>query len=338
MYRPGPQPEIDLDRLLGGIRESLRRVFGRWAGGAGAILLVLLAIAVLLWLATGLYRVEAGERGVLRLFGRYSVTSDPGLHWRLPSPITSLVKVNVERIRTVEIGFRASADGTVRRDLEESLMLTTDNSIIEAQMAVQYRIGDPKAFVFNVRDPEDVLHTAGEVALRSIVGRTDRTFILTAGRGTVEAETRAFLETLLESYGVGIQVTEVKLQTVDPPDQVKDAFQEVVRALEDETRLENLARAYLADKIPKAQGQVQVDVRESAAFYQEQIERARGEANRFLTILAEYRKAPQVTRERLYLETLEKVLRTADKTLIDSDVNVLPLLDLSKLGEVEEKK
>ncbi len=298
----------------------------------GSVALAALTLILLVWLTTGLYRVQAGEQGVVRQFGKFNTLAQPGLNWRLPSPVTSLVKVNTERIRTAEIGFRTTEGGGVTRDLSESLMLTTDNSIIEAQMVIQYRVGDPKAFVFNVQDPESVLHSTGEVALRSIVGRTPLNAILTVGRGAVEADTRTFMEALLDTYGTGITLTEIKLQAVDPPDQVKDAFQEVVRALEDETRLENQARAYFADKIPRAEGQVQVSVRDAAAFYQVQIERSRGEGNRFLAILEEYRKAPQVTRERLYLETLEEVLQTVNKTLIDSQINVLPLLDLTKLG------
>ena len=152
----------------------------------------------------------------------------------------------------------------------------------------------------------------------------------------MEADTRAFLEALLDSYGTGIQITELKLQAVDPPDQVKDAFQDVVRALEDETRLENQARAYFADKIPRAQGQVQVSVRDAAAYYQSQIERSRGEGDRFLSLLAEYRKAPQVTRERQYLETMESVLKTVNKIIVDSKVIILPLLDLTKMDTLDQ--
>jgi len=248
-----------------------------------------------------------------------------------------LVKVNVQRIRTAEIGFDSSAGGAVTRDLPESMMLTTDNSIIEAQMVIQYRVENPKEFVFNVQDPEVVLHTAGEVALRSIVGRTALNDILTAGRSAVEADTRAFLQNLLDTYGTGIQITELKLQAVDPPDQVKDNFQDVVRALEDETRLENLARAYFADKIPRAQGQVQVSVRDAAGYYQAQVEKSRGESNRFLALLEEYRKAPQVTRERLYLETMEGVLSTVNKIIVDSNVDIFPLLDLTKLDTIDQQ-
>ena len=340
MYQPRPQPEVDLDRIFGKIREFFQRIFGGLGGGGGigTVVLAVLAVALLVWLATGFYRVEAGEVGVVRQFGKFNNNlAQPGLNWRLPRPVTSLVKVNTQRIRTAEIGFRSSAQGVVSRDLPESLMLTTDNSIIEAQMVIQYRIGNAKEFVFNVLDPEVVLHTSGEVALRSIVGRTPLNTILTGGRGAVEADTRAFLEKLLDTYGTGIQITEIKLQAVDPPDQVKDAFQEVVRALEDQTRLENQARAYFADKIPRAQGQVQVSVRDAAGFYQAQIEKSRGEGNRFLALLEEYRKAPQVTRERLYLETMENVLKTVNKIVIDSKVDILPLLDLTKLDTAAQK-
>jgi len=213
-------------------------------------------------------------------------------------------------------------------------MLTTDNSIVEAQMVIQYRVSDATDFVFNVKDPEKVLHSAAEVAMRSIVGRNDLDTNLTV-RATIEQGTRGFLEQLLHEYNTGIILTDVKLQTMDPPEEVKDAFQEVTRALEDETRLENQASAYRADQIPRAEGKVQVLIREAGAFHQQQVERARGEANRFLSLLKEYREAPQVTRERLYLETMENVLSTTDKVLIDSDVEVLPFFNVAGLESFE---
>ncbi|MCZ6891530.1 MAG: FtsH protease activity modulator HflK [Chloroflexi bacterium] len=329
-----PQPEINLDEILAGVKSFFNRIGGRLGGGGiGLVILLIIGAIAVIWLATGLYRVPAGSQGVVRLFGDFNTLEGPGLHWRFPSPITSLVKVNTEEIRTDRIGFRINPDvpGSSVRALDEALMLTTDNSIVEAQMVVQYRIGNPRDFVFNVANPEQVLHTAAEVALRSIVGRTDLQSVITVGRATVEQDTRVFLERLLEDYRTGISLTDLKLQTVDPPDQVKDAFQEVTRALEDETRLQNEAEAYKADQIPRAQGQVQVTVRAAAAFHTQQVERATGEGNRFLSLLAEYREAPQVTRERLYLETLEDVLSTVNKTLIDPQVNILPLLELSEL-------
>ena len=332
-----PQPEINLDEILAGVKSFFNRIGQRLGGGGiGLVVLLIIGAVVVIWLATGFYRVSAGSQGVVRLFGESSALEAPGLHWRLPSPITSLVKVDIQEIRTDRVGFRVNPEvpGSSVRALDEALMLTTDNSIVEAQMVVQYRVVDPEAFVFNVSNPELVLHTAAEVSLRSIVGRTDLQAVITVGRATVEQDTRVFLERLLRDiYQTGIQITDLKLQTVDPPDQVKDAFQEVTRALEDETRLQNEAEAYFADQIPRAQGQVQVTVRAAAAFNTQQVERARGEANRFLALLREYREAPQVTRERLYLETLEEVLGTVDKTLIDSQVEILPLLDLQGLNQ-----
>ena len=274
-----PQPEINLDEILAGAKSFFNRI-GQRLGGGGIWLVAILIIGAvaLIWLATGLYRVPAGSQGVVRLFGDFNALQSAGLHWRVPSPVTSLVRVNVEEIRTDRIGFRVNPEvpGSSVRALDEALMLTTDNSIVEAQMVVQYRVGNPKDFVFNVTDPEMVLHTAAEVALRSIVGRTNLQSVITVGRATVEQDTRVFLEALLETYKTGIVLTDLKLQTVDPPDQVKDAFQEVTRALEDETRLQNEAEAYFADQIPRAQGQVQVTVRAAAAFHTQQVERATG--------------------------------------------------------------
>lgn len=332
MYR-NDEPEINLEQILG----KFRSFFGRLGGGGGGLVFFLygaLIVGIVIWLMTGFYRVEAGEQGVVRQFGAFSGLADPGLNWRLPAPVTSLVKVNTERIRSSEVGFRSNERGTIARDLDESLMLTTDNSIVEAQMNIQYRVVNPTDWVFNVKDPEQVLHTSAEVALRSIIGRTELITVLT-GRARVEQDTRLFLTALLDQYETGIQITELKLQTVDPPDEVKDAFQEVTRALEDETRLENEALAYRADQIPRAQGQIQVLVQSAAGFHRQQIEKARGEGNRFLSLLGEYRDSPNVTRERLYLETLENVLKTVDKTLIDSGVEVLPLLGLSGLNELK---
>ena len=334
-----PQPEIDFDQILARLREMFGRVFGRLGGGGtSGIVILLLLVVVGIWAFTGVYRVQASEEGVVRQFGKYITTTGPGLHYRLPSPITTLVKVDVLQIRTAGVGFSTTPDGIVVRNPDEALMLTTDNSIVEAQLVIQYRIGDSRAFVFNVRDPEVVLHATSEVALRSILGRTTLNAALTVGRARAELDTRAFLTELLDNYETGISLTEVKLQTVDPPEQVKDAFQEVTRALEDETRVENEALAYRADRVPRAQGQVQVTVQGAAAYHRQQIERARGEANRFLALLDEYREAPQVTRERLYLETMESVLSTLNKTLIDSQVEVLPLLDISGLSGLSEEE
>jgi len=325
--RSGGSP-FDGDQFFVALQRAIRWLTRR--GGFVRYLFPLLLVG--LWMGTGIYVVNPRENGVIRLFGKFESLAEPGLHWRLPTPITSLVLVDVETIRSDQVGFRVDNDGRAMRFSEEALMLTTDNSIVEAQMVVQYRVEDAASFVFKIQDPELVLHTTSEVALRSIVGRTDLVSLLTVGRASVEQQTRGFLQTLLDEYETGILVSDVKLQMVDPPDAVKDAFQEVTRALEDETRLENEAEAYFADQIPRAQGQVQVLIRSAASYQREQIERARGETIRFLSLLAEYRESPSVTRERLYLETLEDVLSRVEKTLIDSDVEIFPFLNVADLN------
>ncbi len=325
----GPRgPNIgDTIQNIGGASGNFRKIF---RGGFRGILIIAFLILGGLWLSTGVYTVEAGEQAVVRQFGKFHSLAEPGLNFRIPAPVQTITKVNVEAIRTTQIGFR-SQDGQTLRVLDEALMLTTDNSIVEAQLVVQYKVSDPKDFVFNVLEPEEVLRTTSEVALRSVVGRTGLQYLLTVGRGEVELAVREFTENLLIGYGTGIQITDVKLLTVDPPEQVKDAFQEVVRALEDETRSINVAEAYKAGQLPIAKGQVQVQIRGSAAYYQEQVERSAGEAGRFLALLEQYRGAPQVTRERLYLESLEKVLNSVEKVIVDGNVDALPLLGLTGL-------
>jgi len=332
MYQGSGSPQPGNDQYMDVIQSVTRWVRGRGT----AFWLLLFVIAAVVWLATGTYIVSPREQGVVRLAGKFNSISNPGLHWRPPSPITSLVLVDIESIRTDAVGFRFDDDqpGQMSRVRSEALMLTTDNSIVEAQMVVQYRVTNAAKFIFNVKDPEQVLHTAAEVSLRSIVGRNDLDTNLTV-RATIEQDARTFLEGLLRTYDIGILLTNVKLQTMDPPEEVKDAFQEVTRALEDETRLENQASAYRADRLPRAEGRVQVLIREAGAFHQQQVERARGEANRFLALLKEYRESPQVTRERLYLETMEQVLSTTQKVLIDSDVEVLPFLNVAGLKSLE---
>jgi membrane protease subunit HflK len=325
----GPRgPNIaDTIQNIGGPNSKLRGVL---SGGFRRIFIIALVVAGGLWLSTGVYTVEAGEQAVVRQFGSFHSLAGPGLNFRIPAPVQTVSKVNVSAIRTAQIGFR-SQEGQTLRVLDEALMLTTDNSIVEAQLVVQYKVSNPKDFVFNVRDPEDVLRTTAEVALRSVVGRTGLQHLLTVGRGEVELATREFSEMLLAQYEIGIQITDVKLLTVDPPEEVKDAFQEVVRALEDETRTINVAEAYKAGQLPMAKGQVQVKIRGSAAYYQQQVERSAGEAGRFLALLEQYRQAPQVTRERLYLESLEKVLNSVEKIIVDGHIEAVPLLGLAGL-------
>jgi len=293
-----------------------------------------LVIAVLLvgiWAATGFYIVGPGEQGVVRQFGKVVKKTSAGLNYRLPWPIQKVDIVNVERIQRLEVGFRSDPlqPGRIREVPRESLMLTGDENIVDAQLIVQYRIKDPIPYLFRIRDPVGTLRAATEVALRSRVGNTTIDDVLTVGRFKVQEETREFLQQLMDIYESGLLVTEVKLQTVDAPDQVKDAFHEVVRAREDREKLINQAKGYQEDLIPKARGQAQEILRAAEAYKEERILRARGDAARFRSILTEYQRAPRVTRQRLYLETVEKVLSGVEKVVLDSGGNnVVPLLPL----------
>lgn len=307
--------------------EAARALFNR-TGAYGYIVIV--AVVVLVWLATGFYIVGPGEQGVVRVFGRHVATTDPGLNYRLPWPIATVDVVNVANIRRAEVGFRTVAGGRVRGVLEEALMLTKDENIVEVQVLIQYRVKDPAAFLFRVQDPQDVLASAAEVALRSTVGRMRIDDVITERRAEVQAETQAFLERLLDDYNTGILVTEVRLQVADAPLQVRDAFHEVVRAREDRERLVNEAQAYMEDILPRARGQARQIIEDSIAYREERIRRARGDASRFTQVLTEYRRAPDVTRERMHIEALEDVLARAPKVVLNQggDSNVLPFLPL----------
>lgn len=296
-----------------------------YIGAAGVLLL--------LWLATGFYVVGPGEQGVERRFGRHMATTDPGLNYRLPWPIQTVDVVNVDSIRRVEVGFRTTAAGRMQGVLEEALMLTKDENIVEVQVLIQYRVKDPAAFLFRVQNPEGVLASAAEVALRGTVGRMRIDDVITERRAEVQAETQSFLERLLDEYNTGILVTDVRLQVADAPQQVRDAFHEVVRAREDRERLVNEALAYMEDVLPRARGEARQILEESIAYREERVRRARGDANRFTQVLEEYRRAPGVTRERMHIEALEVILANPNKVLMSqgADSRVLPFLPLKDM-------
>ena len=295
-------------------------------------LLVLLAV-LLLWLATGIYAVQPGEEGVVRTFGRFTSVSTSGLNYRLPSPIQRVTIVNVASVRRAEVGFRSAA--AEREDvLGEALMLTADENIVKVELLVQYRIANSRDFVFNVQNPEDVLLTSAEVALRDTVGKMSIDAVITEERSRVQDQTRVVLAQFMESYRTGIQITEVRLQGADPPEEVRDAFQEVVRALADKERLINEAQAYQNDIVPRARGNKQKLIEEADAFKQQRVLRATGDSERFLSILQAYRLAPEVTRERMHIEALEDILQEVELTLLDADAiggQVLPFLPLKDL-------
>jgi modulator of FtsH protease HflK len=288
----------------------------------GPILAVLLLLALVI---TGVYSVGPGEQGVVRRFGREHRTVAPGLHYALPL-VEAVDVVNIEEVRRIEVGF--NGENTIN---EEALMLTGDENIVEVQMVVQYRVDDPTKYLFRLRDPEASLHVAAEVALRSVVGQTVIDDVMTTGRSTVQASTREVLQALMDDYESGIQITEVKLDAVDAPDEVKDAFNAVTRAREDKEKLVNEARGYLEDKLPRARGDAQGIVRAAEAYKEQRVLRARGDADKFVATLVEYEKARGVTRQRLYLETMERVVQPLkNKVVVDKSAlsGALPTFQL----------
>jgi len=289
---------------------------------------------LLLWLLSGVHIVQPGEEGVVRTFGKFSGVTTSGLNYRLPWPIQTVTIVDVESIRRVEIGFRTFPDRKLEV-LDEALMLTEDENIVQVELLVQYRIANSRDFVFNVESPEQVLLTSAEVALRSTVGQMTIDAVITEERARVQEQTRVFLARLLDDYGAGIMVTDVRLQVADPPTEVRDAFQEVVRAKADRERLINEAQAYQNDVVPRARGEKQQLIEEAGAFKEQQILWATGNAEHFLLVLEAYRLAPEVTRERMYIEAQEKVLAQVELILLDGHAfggQVLPFLPLTDLN------
>jgi membrane protease subunit HflK len=324
-----------LEDLVEKIKERIPRF------GGGKVLVVVAAVVVALWLASGIYMVGPGEEGVIRQFGKEVDRTPPGLRYRLPWPFQTHDVVHMARVRRAEVGFRTDATGRIRPELKEALMLTGDENIVDAQLFVQYIVKDPSQFLFRVREAEMTLKTAAEVALRSVVGRNTIDYTMTEGRVVVQDEIKKYLQSLLDDYQTGLMVTEARLLVVDPPDEVKDAFHDVVRAWEDRERLMREAEGYREDLIPKARGEAAQMVRIAEAYKEQRVIRAQGDAAKFLDVLKAYQKAKEVTRERLYLETMEKILPGKEKYILppagkDSVMKWLPLKEAITLKE--EKK
>jgi len=322
-----------MDEIARKIQEKIARWRGKRVG------LVLLAIVVGIWLASGIYIVGPGEMGVIRQFGKMVDQTSPGLRYRLPWPIQTHDVVHLAKVRRAEVGLRTDPyTGKVRPELKESLMLTGDENIVDAQLFVQYIVKDPSQFLFRVRSAELVLKTSAEVALRSVVGRNTIDYTMTEGRVVVQDEIKKYLQSLLDEYQTGLMVTEARLLVVDPPEEVKDAFHDVVRAWEDRERLMREAEGYREDLIPKARGEAAQMVRSAEAYKEQRVIRAQGDATKFLDVLKAYRKAKEVTRERLYLETLDRVLPGREKYILppegkDSVLKWLPLKETITIKE-----
>jgi len=317
----GDQGPPDLDEAFRKFREKLGGAFGGGAGGDGAaiggVAMLVLALLGAVWLYAGVHLIDEQQRAVVLRFGRFNEILDPGFNWN-PYFVDTVMPVNVTRERQYE------ASG---------MMLTQDENIVELPIKVQYNIADVKAFVLNVNDPETSLGHATESALRHVVGSNKLEFVLSEGRAQIADEVRSKLQGYLELYGSGIQVVKVTIQEAKPPREVRAAFDDVIKANEDEERLKNEASAYANGIVPEARGRAQRMLEEAAAYRAKVVAEAEGEAQRFEKLLAEYKKAPEVTRERLYLDAVQRVYGASSKVLVDVDggSNVM-YLPLDRLG------
>ena len=276
---------------------------------------LLAALAVVIWLASGFYIVDASQRGIVLQFGSYKETTEPGLRWRFPYPIQSVDLVNLTGVRTVEIGYRGSERNKV---LKEALMLTDDENIVNIQFAVQYFLKDPGEYLFNNRHPEDAVMGAAESAVREIVGKSRMNFVLYEGREQIAAQAAQLMQEILDRYQSGILISKVTMQNAQPPEQVQAAFDDAVKAGQDRERQKNEGQAYANDVIPRAKGTSARLMEEASGHKQRVISTAEGDASRFKQVQVEYAKAPEVTRQRMYLETLQQVYSNTSKVMIDA--------------------
>ena len=335
----------DLDDLIKDLKKKFSGFLGgggrKSAGGGGGggmpslggkswVLIVL--VLGLLWAASGFYVVEQGEQGVELQFGQYKQVTEAGLRWHLPYPVETVEIVNVQQIRTVEVGYRSNTRSNQFATVpQEALMLTKDENIIDIQFAVQYDIKDPRFLLFNVsEDLNQVVRQATESSVREVVGRNTMDFAITGGRAEIAQETRLLLQNILDRYQTGINVKAVEMQNAQPPSEVKGAFDDAVKAREDEVKFRNEAEAYANDIIPRARGSASRVLQEAQAYQASVVAKAQGEASRFTQVLSEYHKAPGVTRDRLYIDAMEQVLSRSTKIMIDqsaggNNVMYLPL-------------
>lgn len=342
--RPTEGPP-DLDQLWRDFNQRLNRLFGNKNGGGGGdsggggfkpdmkgagIGAGLVAVIILfLWLVSGFFIVQEGQTGVVMTFGKYSQSTPAGFNWRWPYPIQSHETVNVSQVRTVEVGYR----GNIRnKQPKESLMLTEDENIIDIQFAVQYRLKNAADWVFNNRGQEEMVKQVAETSIREIVGKSKMDFVLYEGREKVAFDTSQLMQKILDSYKSGAQVSTVTMQGVQPPEQVQAAFDDAVRAGQDRERQKNEGQAYANEVIPKARGAAARLMQESEAYRSRITANATGESSRFKQVMTEYQKAPGVTRDRLYLETMQQIFANTSKIMIDTKSgNNLLYLPLDKL-------
>jgi membrane protease subunit HflK len=317
-----------LNSLLGGRGGSGsggRGVRGAGRGGVGIIVVVVL----LIWAASGIYIVDASERGVELRFGKYSQETMPGPHWHIPWPVEAVEIVNVSEVHTVEVGYRNNVRTKVP---SESLMLTDDENIVDLQFAVQYVRTIPQDYLFNNINPDGTVKQVAESAIREIVGKSKMDFVLYEGREEIAINAKSLMQGILDRYQTGITISQVTMQNAQPPEQVQAAFDDAVKANQDKVRQKNEGQAYYNDVVPKAQGVAARLLQEAEGYKQRVIASAAGESSRFDQVLGEYRKAPRVMRDRLYIDAMEEVLSNTTKVIIDQKANGnLLFLPLDKL-------
>lgn len=334
--RQGPKEgPPDLDDLWRDVNRRLGGLFGRrngggggdggqssggglspkqFSGGIGALMVLALGV----WAASGFYIVDANQRGVVLRFGEYAETTEPGLQWRMPFPIETHELVDVAGVRTVEVGYRNAERNKV---LRESLMLTDDENIVDIQFAAQWVLKNPEEYLFSNRTPDEAVKQAAETAMREVVGRSSMNFVLYEGREEVAQRAKDTMQTILDRYQTGIEISQLTMRNAQPPEQVQAAFDDAVKAGQDKERQKNEGQAYANDVIPKARGTASRLQQESEAYAARVVANAEGEASRFEQVLTEYRKAPKVTRERLYIDAMQDVYSNTTKVMIDAQSN-----------------
>jgi membrane protease subunit HflK len=287
-------------------------------------------------MASGFYIVDEGRRGIELRLGRFTQVTQPGPNWHWPFPIESAEVVNISQVRAIEVGYRGNSRN---KQPQEALMLTDDENLVDVQVAVQYTLKSPEDYLFNNKNPDDNVLQAAETSIREVVGRSKMDFVLNQGRSEISARVKALMQQLLDRYKTGINITTVNLLNVQPPEQVQASFDDVVRAQQDRQRFRNEGEAYANDVVPRARGVAARLIEESLGYKQSVIVSATGDASRFRQILAEYEKAPQVTRERMYLETMQQILNSTSKVLVDSksgqNLLYLPLNQLMQAAGIQ---
>ena len=334
----GPTPP-DFDKLIRDIQEKIKKFLPGGASTGNKPIFFGLIVLIIIWALTGLYRVLPDEQGVVLRFGKFVSTTQPGLNYHIPYPIENVFTPKVTKVNRMDIGFRSGSDtgfssgGGVADVSEESLMLTGDENIVNIDFSVFWVIKDAGKFLFKIQDPQGTVKAASETAMREVIAKSKIQPILTEGRSKIEIETQEIIQNILDEYESGIQITQVQTQKADPPDQVIDAFRDVQAARADMERSKNEAEAYRNDVIPRARGEAAKILQAAEAYKKEVVAKAEGEASRFISIYNEYAQAKEVTQERMYLETMEKVMADIDKVIIDKNASsgVVPYLPLPEL-------